>query len=137
MKLLTTIPPRADGTVIARIPDTDKAYTFKGEPPVCDVQDDKHVKYLLGTKQFIPAEAEDYEKAETAIKQTEDPGWEEVTVDVDEVEEGKLPDGVEAFDVATADAKSLREFIKQRTGTAPAPATGIDKLRSIAETVAD
>lgn len=133
MKLLTTIPPRADGTVIARIPGSDKAYTFKGVPPVCDV-DEKHVKYLLGTKQFIPADSADYQKAEEVIQTPEvDPGYEIKTIDVGDDDPAPEVD----FDIATADAKALREFIKAKTGQAPAPATGIDKLRAIAETVAD
>ncbi len=135
MKLLTTIPPRADGTVIARIPGTDTAYIFKGYPPVCDVKD-AHVKYLLGTKQFMPTDTADYEKAGEVIEKPadEDPGYEIKTVEVGD--EDPAPEG-EAFDIATADAKALRDFIKAKTGQSPAPATGIDKLRAIAETVAD
>lgn len=138
MKLLTTIPPRTDGTVIARIPGSDVAYTFKGYPPVCDVAE-KHVKYLLGTKQFMPAEAADYEKAGEVIEAPEeDPGYEIKTLEVGDGEDGSEPaPDAPAFDIATADNKALREFIKAKTGQVPGPATSLDKLRAIAETVAD
>lgn len=136
MKLQTTIPPRADGTVIARI-DASTAYKFVGNPPEFDVTNEAHAVFLLKTGNFISAEPvkvqDDEPKVPSVPKPDEDPGYEVQTLDVGDDDPAEL----EAFDIATADAKALREFIKAKTGSAPAPATGLDKLRAIAETVAD
>lgn len=135
MKLQTTIPPRADGTVIARI-DSSTSYQFAGKPLVCEVGDAAHVAFLLRTGNFIPAEGADFDEAVDLVrppKVEEDPGYEFKTVEVGDEE----PVAPESFDIAAADAEALREFIKAKTGQAPHHNTGIDKLRAIAETVAD
>lgn len=61
MLLETTIKPRRDGTVIARM-DGD-TYTFTaGEDGTlsCEVSDDAHVALLVGTENFYPANSDDF-----------------------------------------------------------------------------
>jgi hypothetical protein len=136
MKLLTTIPARNDGTVIARIPGVEKPYIFKGDPLACEVADKAHITTLINTKRFFPADAEDFSAVAKDLKppkQEEDPGY-----DVKEVEVGdEDPAAPASFDVATADEKALRDFIRAKTGKTPGPNTSTEKLRAIAETVAD
>ena len=64
MKLLTTIKPRKDGTVISRF--GAEVCVFKpGEDGdmACDVADPAHIAFLLNTGNFYPANPEDYEEA--------------------------------------------------------------------------
>jgi len=53
MKLFTSIPPRKDGTVIVRLDET--AYTFKGTPLGCEVEDEDHAE-LLQARGFLTQE---------------------------------------------------------------------------------
>lgn len=136
MKLLTTIPPRTDGTVKARIPGVEAPYIFEGDPLVCDVADKAHIKHLLGTKQFIPADQADFKTASEALQPNDeqpDPGYEIKTVEVGDTD----PETPKDFDVEAADEPALRAFIKSKTGKNAPSAAGIDRLRAIAETVAD
>ncbi len=142
MKLLTTIPPRANGTVIARVPGNNTPYLFAGDDLSCDVEHDADAKYLLGLGQFVPACEADFSKASSLLDKPvrqaeEDPGYEIKTVDLDDDEAGDAASPSADFDIQTADAKALRDFIKAKTGSAPPGATGLDRLRAIAETVAD
>ena len=68
MKLATSIIPRRDGTVTAAIPNSKTIYVFREEDGqegtlVADVTDAAHLKWLLGTQQFFPANDDDYQAA--------------------------------------------------------------------------
>lgn len=139
MKLLTDIPPRADGTVIARIPGVADPYIFAGKPLGCEIETPSHIRQLLATGNFFQertGEDSSYSGPGESNPGDPDPGYDIKTIEVDEDGEGGL-DPAAMFDIQAADAKTLREFIKAKTGQAPASATGLDKLRAIAETVAD
>jgi hypothetical protein len=65
MKLETSIRPRKDGTVIANLPDKAK-YEFKPGTDgalECEVDNDAHASWLIGTGNFYPAEAADFDEA--------------------------------------------------------------------------
>ena len=64
MKLEATIAPRKDGTVIARYGET--AYIFRPDSDgwiVCDIDNIEHVKALLRTGNFEPANDSDIQEA--------------------------------------------------------------------------
>lgn len=70
MKLETSIKPRKDGVVIANLPDKAK-YEFKpGTDGMleCDVENDAHVAWLIGTGNFYPAESADFGEAADLVK---------------------------------------------------------------------
>lgn len=58
--------PRRDGSVLARMPDKT-LYTFEktDEPDVwvCDIPNDSHVAWLIGTGRFYPAQPDDFQAA--------------------------------------------------------------------------
>lgn len=77
MKLMTTIAPRRDGTVIAK--DLQgRRITFEADPAfggaLCaDVDDDEALVYLLGTGHFEPADEADYPQASALVPADPDP----------------------------------------------------------------
>lgn len=66
MKLITTIKPRRDGTVIVTGADGKALHTFalndEGQL-ACDVPDDGTIGMLLLTENFYPADEADYGRA--------------------------------------------------------------------------
>lgn len=76
MFLETTIKPRSDGCVIASL-DDDTTYTFTpGEDGTlsCEVLDDAHVAYLVGTENFYPANPDDFAVAASLVADEGDEG---------------------------------------------------------------
>ncbi|MBI5255525.1 MAG: hypothetical protein HY855_03425 [Burkholderiales bacterium] len=71
MKLIATIKPRTDGTVLATGP-SKKDYTFKVDvdtgDPTCDVEDEADVAHFLGTGNFEPADEADFDRADLLVK---------------------------------------------------------------------
>lgn len=70
MKLLTTIKPRTDGTVIVR-DSKGRALTFVADEAgilVCDVEDQALVGSLLVTGDFEPADEADHQLAEGLVR---------------------------------------------------------------------
>lgn len=70
MKLETSIRPRKDGVVIANLPDKAK-YEFKPGTDgalECEVDNDAHASWLIGTGNFYPAEAADFDEASELLK---------------------------------------------------------------------
>lgn len=66
MRLITTILPRRDGTVIAKSPDGKRTFTFTadaGGELTCEVDDDETVAHLLRTDSFYPADEADFSLA--------------------------------------------------------------------------
>lgn len=65
MLLETTIKPRTDGTVIGRMPDKTGYMFSPGADGVlsCDVTDEGHIAWLIGTGYFYPASSEDFGSA--------------------------------------------------------------------------
>lgn len=70
MLIETVTTPRRDGTVLARMPD-QTLYTFEktDEPDVwvCNIPDDNHVAWLIGTGRYYPAQAEDFQQAQDLV----------------------------------------------------------------------
>ena len=65
MKLETTIKPRKDGSVNVEI--EGQKYAFVADESgalVCEVEDEKHVVFLLANSNFMPADEADFEAAE-------------------------------------------------------------------------
>lgn len=65
MKLLTSIPPRADGTVIVHAKD-GKDCTFAAGPDgelVGEVEHEETLRELLRSERFFPADPADYDRA--------------------------------------------------------------------------
>ena len=73
MKLETTIPPRKDGTVIARFGEDVYTFTADNGSLSCEVGKQEHVAFLLGTGNFYPAREADYAAATELLKQDEEP----------------------------------------------------------------
>ena len=78
MKLQTSIAPRRDGTV--RVSGLDRqTYVFAPGPDgelTCDVTDEATVAWLLATKNFWPADEQDFEAALELAKKAEPDGGE-------------------------------------------------------------
>lgn len=90
MLIETPLKPRTDGTVIAR--SDDKAiYIFKPDADgalVCDVTDEGHIAWLIGTGNFYPASGDDFTEASEIIAAADDvPGDEGEALDDDEGDE--------------------------------------------------
>ncbi len=74
MKLITGIPPRKDGTVIATVPATDSVplgrYTFKpdvGGELSCMVEHGSHIAWLLDSGFYFPANEHDIDAGMDAV----------------------------------------------------------------------
>lgn len=69
MILETTIKPRADGTVIGRMPDKTGYVFTPGADGVlsCDVTDEGHIAWLIGTGLFYPASSDDFWNASALV----------------------------------------------------------------------
>lgn len=73
MRLETTIPPRTDGTVIARFGEDVYRFTSDNNGTLaCEVGNPEHVTFLLNTGNFYPASEADYAAATALLKQDED-----------------------------------------------------------------
>lgn len=66
MKLITSIPPRLDGTVLVLGSARDRNYSFEANADgelECDVSDNADLAALLATNNFHPADEADFEAA--------------------------------------------------------------------------
>jgi phosphosulfolactate phosphohydrolase-like enzyme len=75
MKLLTTLKPRRDGTVVLRSADMKTAFVFSPDENgdlVADVTDEALVATCLASGNFQPADEEDFAAAEAMLKKIEE-----------------------------------------------------------------
>lgn len=66
MRLITSIPPRRDGTVVAKSPNGLRTFTFAADASgelACDVDCDDTLAMLLRSESFYPADEADFSAA--------------------------------------------------------------------------
>lgn len=66
MRLITSIPPRRDGTVVAKSPDNSRTFTFKADASgelACDVDCEDTLAALLRSESFYPSDEADFSAA--------------------------------------------------------------------------
>ncbi|MBI5257015.1 MAG: hypothetical protein HY855_10990 [Burkholderiales bacterium] len=124
MKLIATIKPRTDGTVLATGP-SKQDYVFKMDvstgDPTCEVEDEADIAHFLGTGNFEPADEADFERADQLVQKPADgdAGGGDGGGDGggNDSDPDSLPD----------DIPSDPNALPVESGTAPAPAAGRGK----------
>jgi hypothetical protein len=73
MKLITSIKPRRDGSVVVEVKGRREPYVFKADETgdlACDVDDEAVVAQLLNSDNFAPADPADYDRASALVMAT-------------------------------------------------------------------
>lgn len=119
MKLLTTIKPRGNGTVIVR-DSAGNAHVFKPDDAgalVCEIEDQALVGRLLAGEMFEPADEADHQAAEALLRNAiskpgefgeGDDDGDDFDGDPDEVPDGALPEEANTPPVARARPRRAR-----------------------------